>query len=133
MGRYEEAIQWLSRALKINDADPDVNICLGDLYVRNCLWEDAKRCYEKICSQAHHDARAMLSLGNFYFTTLSSRDAKYEAHLKDSYKFFHHVLNEDKRNIFASNGLGMVCAEKGVFETAREIFARVSCFKNKKN
>ena len=67
----------------------------------------------------------MLSLGNFYFATLSIRDAKYETHLKDSYKFFHHVLHEDRKNVYAAIGLGMICAEKGELDVAREIFTRV--------
>jgi tetratricopeptide (TPR) repeat protein len=125
MGRYDEASMWLSRALAVNEADPDVNVCLGDLYARNQMWDEAKKIYEKICSQKYHDTRAMLSLGNFYFTTLSTRDSKYEAHLKDSYKFFHHVLNEDHKNVYAANGLGMICAEKKELEVAREIFSRV--------
>jgi RNA polymerase-associated protein CTR9 len=125
MGRFEEASMWLSRALAVDDVDPDVNVCLGDLYARNQMWDEAKKIYEKICSQKYHDTRAMLSLGNFYFNTLSTRDSKYESHLKDSYKFFHHVLNEDHKNVYAANGLGMICAEKKELEVAREIFSRV--------
>jgi hypothetical protein len=66
----------------------------------------------------------MLSLGNFYYTTLRVKDEKYEQHLKDSYKYFFHVLNEDRKDAFAAVGLGMVCAEKQELEVAREIFAR---------
>ena len=51
MGRFDNASMWLSRALAVDAADPDVNICLGDLYSRGVLWEDAKKCYEKICGQ----------------------------------------------------------------------------------
>ena len=43
-----------------------------------------------------------------------------------SYKFYHHVLAEDKTNVYAANGLAMVCAEKAELDVAREIFSRVS-------
>lgn len=35
----------------IDDADPDVNACLGDLYSRSSHQEDAKKCYDKIVAK----------------------------------------------------------------------------------
>ena len=71
----------------------------------------------------------MISLGNFYFGALNSKDQKYEAHLKDSYKFFYAALSEDTKNIYATNGLGMICAEKGILQVSKDIFqkAREEC------
>jgi hypothetical protein len=69
----------------------------------------------------------MLSMGNLYLRVAmnaKSKDAK-DAHLKDSYKFFHPVLTADSRNAFAGNGLGVVCAEKGELAAAQEIFSKV--------
>lgn len=90
----------------------------------------------------------MLSLGNFYFSSsLAAKaeklneksektsektgsgkgsDANVAQLLKDSYKFFHHVLHEDMTNAFAANGLGMVCVEKMEIDAAKEIFSKVS-------
>ena len=70
----------------------------------------------------------MLSLGNYLFANPAGAKSKAEAgqHLKESYKFFFHVLNEDQKNIYAATGLGMVCAEKGENEAAREIFSKVN-------
>lgn len=64
----------------------------------------------------------MLSLGNFYFAYHSG--AKADSQLKESYKFFFHVLNENHSNAFAANGLGMVCAKKRELDVARETFAK---------
>lgn len=64
----------------------------------------------------------MLALGNFYFTYHGG--AKADLQLKESYKFFYHVLNENHANAFAANGLGMVCAKKGELDVARETFAK---------
>lgn len=65
----------------------------------------------------------MLSLGNFYFA--HSAASKNELQLKESYKFFHHVLNENHNNAYAANGLGMVCARKKELDVARETFSKV--------
>mmetsp|Transcript_31518 Transcript_31518/g.32072 ORF Transcript_31518/g.32072 Transcript_31518/m.32072 type:complete len:115 (-) Transcript_31518:519-863(-) len=66
----------------------------------------------------------MLSLGNLYFANLNISN-KYDTHLKDSYKFYHHALSEEPRNAFAANGLGMICAEKRYLEMGRELFGKV--------
>jgi RNA polymerase-associated protein CTR9 len=70
----------------------------------------------------------MLSLGNFYFSSLNSKDERYQDNLKNSYKFYHLVLTEDVKNIYAANGLGMVCAERGELNVAKDIFSRVRFF-----
>lgn len=68
----------------------------------------------------------MLALGNLYFSSLPTKDGKYDANFKNSYKFFHHVLNEHKSNVYAANGLAMCCAEKQEYDVARDIFSRVT-------
>jgi hypothetical protein len=64
----------------------------------------------------------MLSLGNFYFTYHGG--AKADSQLKESYKFFYHVLADNPHNAFAANGLGMVCAKKLELDAARETFSK---------
>lgn len=124
-GKFNEASVWLSRALAVSEDDPDANVCLGDLYARFSQWEDAKKCLEKICISYRHDPRSMLSLGNLYFENLNpSSTSKYEKDLKQSYKFFHQVLADDKDNVYAAVGLGMVCAEKKEYDVAREVFTK---------
>jgi len=122
LGKLDEASVWLSRALMVKEDEPEATLCLGDLYSYSGNLDDAKRCYEKICHGNRQDARALLSLGNFYFAYSSS--AKSESQLKESYKFFYHVLNDNPHNAFAANGLGMVCARKNEIEAARETFTK---------
>ena len=50
-GKFEEAAVWLSRALSVNEDEPEATLCLGDLYSRSANLDDAKRCYDKICSE----------------------------------------------------------------------------------
>ena len=124
MGNIQNASIWLSRALDIDDLDPDANISLGDLHNRTGNAEQAKKCYEKVIKDNKHDPRGMLSLGNFYFDHLDKKSSKYVSHLDHSNKFFWNTLNEDHLNIYAATGLGMVFAEKEKYEVAREIFSR---------
>eukprot|EP01035_Chromulina_nebulosa_P019023 gene19023-24843_t len=123
MGKYDEASLWLSRASAVDDSNSDLLTCQGDLYSRSSHWNEAKKSYEKIISKNKHDARSMVSLGNFYLKNFNVDD-KQEKNLKDSYKFYYHALNENKRNIFAAVGLGIVCSEKGKYDSAKEIFTR---------
>ena len=76
-----------------------------------------------MCGQNKHDSRAMLSLGNFYFS--HSTSSKSESQLKESYKFYYHVLSENHNNAYAANGLGMVCVKKNELDVARETFSKV--------
>jgi hypothetical protein len=101
-----------------------VNITLGDFFASKAKWVEAKAAYEKANNREKNqqDSRTMLALGNMYFATLS---AKRDENLKLSYKFYHHVLNKDHLSIFPAIGLGIVCAEKKLFEIARDIFSRV--------
>lgn len=51
LGKFDEASVWLSRALVVNEDEPDATLCLGDLYNRCAQLEDAKKCYDKICQK----------------------------------------------------------------------------------
>lgn len=121
IGKFHEANNWVSMALEIDPNHADSIIVQGDLAALSEKWDLAKVKYEKICKQRHHDARALLSLGNIYYANASVK----ESSLKDSMKFYHMVLKEDHRNIYAANGLGMVCASKEQNDIARDIFSRV--------
>ncbi|CAN0360608.1 unnamed protein product, partial [Ectocarpus sp. 12 AP-2014] len=50
---------------------------------------------------------------------------KYEKHLLHAANFYHEVLKKDDANAFSANGLGMVLAEKGTLDHAKDVFARV--------
>jgi lipopolysaccharide biosynthesis regulator YciM len=54
MGKLDEASLWLSRALTVDDSNTDVGVSLGDLYARGQHWEEAKKCYEKICTKVNN-------------------------------------------------------------------------------
>lgn len=54
MGKFDDASLWLSRSLLANEDEPDTTLCLGDLYSRSGNVDDAKRCYDKVCSAVSH-------------------------------------------------------------------------------
>ena len=60
MGKYTEALLWLTKALSVDNDEPDVNISVADLYQRSMLLDDAKKSYEKVCSKNRHDARVSI-------------------------------------------------------------------------
>jgi len=121
MGQNSEAALWISRALAVDEKSGDALANLGDLHIKTGNWEGAKKVFEEMCRKDAKDPRPMLALGNLYFHNITGQD---DPHLKDSYKYFHHVLTKDPRNVFSANGLGMVCAEKRENEVAREVFSR---------
>ena len=127
LGKFADAGDWLESALHINDAEPDVNISLGDLYARKDEWDKAKHLYEKINSkyvaENQQDARTMISQGNLYYKSLSDKQ-NFEKNLKRTYKFYHNVLSKNPKNAYATNGIGMICAEMNRFDAARELFSR---------
>lgn len=70
------------------------------------------------------DHQVLLAMGNYYYYQYIHK--KDESSLKMAYKFYYPTLAENTKNIYATNGLGVVCAEKKEFEAAREIFSKVS-------
>lgn len=47
---------------------------------------------------------------------------------KSSYKYYFNVLQDHVRNLYAANGLGIICAKKEEFESAKQIFNKVFCW-----
>lgn len=90
----------------------------------------AQKKFEKIAQDesTHNDPFSQIALGNiWYFTARPDVKEKYETHLDRAFNHYRRVLARDPHNVFAANGLGMVFAERGELQRAREIFAQV-CF-----
>ncbi|CAM9129407.1 unnamed protein product, partial [Choristocarpus tenellus] len=125
-GQIHEASKWFKQALDIDSENPDILAYIGNLHMRNLEWGPAQKKFEMILDlpTLRGDSYAMLSLGNIYFSNLEDR-TKYEKHLQYAANFYQEVLKEDDANAFAANGLGMVLAEKGMLDQAKDVFARV--------
>jgi Flp pilus assembly protein TadD len=64
-----------------------------------------------------------MSSGNIYFSNIANGDV--ETAVKKSLSCYHSVLRDDPRNVYAANGLAMVCVEKGRGDIAKDILSRV--------
>lgn len=125
-GQIHEASKWFKQALEVDGDNPDIVAYMGNLHMRNSEWGPAQKKFEKILEMPglRGDSYANLSLGNVYFSNLEDR-TKYEKHLLHAANFYHEVLKKDDANAFSANGLGMVLAEKGTLDHAKDVFARV--------
>ncbi|CAM9206048.1 unnamed protein product [Ectocarpus sp. 13 AM-2016] len=125
-GQIHEASKWFKQALEVDGENPDIVAYIGNLHMRNSEWGPAQKKFEKILEMPglRGDSYANLSLGNIYFSNLEDR-TKYEKHLLHAANFYHEVLKKDDANAFSANGLGMVLAEKGTLDHAKDVFARV--------
>eukprot|EP00638_Chattonella_subsalsa_P008943 CAMPEP_0117751552 /NCGR_PEP_ID=MMETSP0947-20121206/11048_1 /TAXON_ID=44440 /ORGANISM="Chattonella subsalsa, Strain CCMP2191" /LENGTH=1322 /DNA_ID=CAMNT_0005569965 /DNA_START=191 /DNA_END=4159 /DNA_ORIENTATION=- len=125
-GRADEAATWFRQALSVSPNNPDALSLLGNLHMEEKEWEPAQRSFEAILKQPELklDPYAMLALGNIYFSNLDE-PAKYEKHLTHAADFYRRILGVDANNLYASNGLGTVLAEKGLLNQAKDVFARV--------
>ena len=88
-------------------------------------WSLAQSAFERILEQHPKDPYALLSLGNLYYAAKfenKEKDAKYTKLAQD---FFWKALQIDPKNIFAANGLGIIEAEQGNIQLAKDIFIKV--------
>ncbi|GJX57271.1 protein CTR9 [Tanacetum coccineum] len=112
------------------DANPDALCMLGDLELKNDDWVKAKDTFRAAKDASNgKDSYATLCLGNWnYFAAVRSekRAPKLEAtHLEKSKELYTKVLVEHPANMYAANGAGVVLAEKGQFDVAKELFTQV--------
>ncbi|GKA65321.1 protein CTR9 [Tanacetum coccineum] len=117
-------------ALEVDDKNPDALCMLGDLELKNDDWVKAKDTFRAAKDASNgKDSYATLCLGNWnYFAAVRSekRAPKLEAtHLEKSKELYTKVLVEHPANMYAANGAGVVLAEKGQFDVAKELFTQV--------
>ncbi|KAL9676889.1 hypothetical protein QQ045_005110 [Rhodiola kirilowii] len=124
------SLEMVADALKVNEKCPTALAMLGSLELKNDDWVKAKETF-RAASEATDgkDSYATLSLGNWnYFAALRNekRAPKLEAtHLEKAKELYSKVLAQHHANLYAANGAGLVFAEKGQFDVAKEIFTQV--------
>jgi tetratricopeptide (TPR) repeat protein len=121
-GRAREAMQWLQRGLLTAPGNPEVQSAVADLLASQGDTGRAVQTLNGLC-RGGSDARAHVVQGNIRRVGLSH--AAVSDQLKESYKFYYHVLEKDKRSSYGANGLGIILAEKQKLDAARDTFARV--------
>ncbi|KAL8243074.1 hypothetical protein R6Q59_009332 [Mikania micrantha] len=123
-------VELIHDALQVDDKNPDALCMLGDLELKNDDWVKAKDTFRAAKDASNgKDSYATLCLGNWnYFAAVRSekRAPKLEAtHLEKAKELYTKVLLEHPANMYAANGAGVVLAEKGQFDIAKELFTQV--------
>ncbi|KAL9264331.1 CTR9-like protein [Drosera capensis] len=124
------SIEMVGEALKVKEKCPNALSLLGNLELKNDEWVKAKETFRAASEAAGgNDSYASLCLGNWnYFAALRNekRSSKLEAtHLEKAKELFLNVLNKNNANLYAANGVGLVLAEKGQFDAAKDVFSQV--------
>eukprot|EP01039_Chlorochromonas_danica_P002570 gene2569-2812_t len=125
LGDFNAASTWLQRANRLKEDSVEVATGLGDIYLLMGQGEDAKKTYEKIYVKHRKDPQLLLSQANFYYSSYLASNREEERHLRTSFKYYHPVLADHVRNVYAANGLAVACAEKNALDAAREIFTKI--------
>ncbi len=125
-GSLKDCSEWLKMAVAVAPGNPEVLTLVGNLHLSLCDWAPAQNVFDQLLQQKvpKVEAYSMLSLGNIYFNNLNTPN-KYSKHLRHAADFYRRILQKDKANAYAANGLGTVLAEKGELFKAKEIFNRV--------
>uniref|UniRef100_M4D9K2 Uncharacterized protein n=1 Tax=Brassica campestris TaxID=3711 RepID=M4D9K2_BRACM len=95
---YRLILFKVNEALKVDDKNPNALSLLGELELKNDDWVKAKE------------------------TLRAANDA---TDGKDSYAILSLVLTQHSSNMYAANGSGIILAEKGQFDIAKDIFTQV--------
>ena len=125
-GALNECAAWLKIAAETAPGNPEVLTLIGNLHLSLCDWAPAQQIFDGLLGKkvADVEAYALLSMGNIYFANLDI-PGRYAKHLGYAGDFYKRILQKDKENAYAANGLGTVLAEKAELFKAKEIFNRV--------
>ncbi|CAA0829302.1 Protein CTR9 homolog [Striga hermonthica] len=130
LNNVQISLELIADALKVDEKCPDALLMLGDLELKNDDWVKAKETFRtaKDCTDAK-DNYASVCLGNWnYFAANRNekRAPKLEAtHYEKAKELYTKVLLQQSANLYAANGAGMVFAEKGQFDIAKDLFTQV--------
>lgn len=124
------SLELVNKALTANDRNVEALSVRGNLEMKTDDWLKAKDTFKSILEiKDGNDNYAMLALGNwnYYAATRGEKKVpKLEAtHLEKSRDLYQKVLGLQPNNMYAANGIGVVLAEKGMFDVSKDIFTQV--------
>jgi len=129
-GNFEKAEQIFTEAAKNalpkSDAAFDAHSLLAKLHMAKPVPKQnlAQKAIECVLKQSKNDPYTKVLYGNMFFDSLDVPD-RYEKNMAHSHKYFSDVLQAEPTNIFAANGMGMVLAEKGFLNEAKQVFTHL--------
>ncbi|CAM6088195.1 unnamed protein product [Calypogeia fissa] len=123
------SLKLVSKVLKVIENCADALSVRGSLELKADDWLKAKETYKSIQVADGKDNYSTLALGNWnYYAAVRGerKDPKLEAtHLEKAKELYQKVLMQKPNNMFAANGIGIVLAEKGIFDVSKEVFTQV--------
>jgi len=131
IGKFDAAMKWVLRALSVDNRDQDALAAKADIHYRLRQFDMVGNICDDMFKNDKNekkDPRPMLLLGNMHFQRINSGRPADEDSLKTSEKFIRATLQKDHRNVYAANGIGMLCAEQDELDAASEIFLRAKEF-----
>ncbi|KAH7315078.1 hypothetical protein KP509_21G032900 [Ceratopteris richardii] len=126
----DACMEMINEALRVDEKNIDALSFRGNVELKADDWLKAKETFKAVQQITDgKDAYSVLALGNWNYYAAGrgeKRDAKLEAtHLEKARELFYKVLSQNPNNMYAANGIGMILAEKGQFDMAKEIFTQV--------
>ncbi|KAL2483196.1 Protein CTR9-like protein [Forsythia ovata] len=124
------SLELIGDALKVDEKCPDALLMLGDLKLKSDNWVRAKEIFRTAKDATDgKDSYAAVCLGNWNFEAANRNEKKapkLEAtHYEKAKELYTKVLLQHSANLYAANGAGMVFAEKGQFDVAKDLFSQV--------
>ena len=121
-GNFDTALKWICRGLSVDDRNQDALAFKADMHIKLGQFDQAEYICQDLLKVEQKDPRPALVTGNILFCKLKGENDV--EGLKQCSKFIHDVLKRDLTNVYAANGIGMLCAEYREFDVASEIFLR---------
>ncbi|KAJ1630718.1 hypothetical protein T492DRAFT_592674 [Pavlovales sp. CCMP2436] len=126
-GQRADAEARLRQASELNPAHADTRCLLGRLHAGAREWHRAKQAFDAVlrdgATDDRRDAYAMVSVANILVATASRQDEP--AKPDRALELYSRVLAREPTNMFAAQGVGVVLADKGYLQEAKEIFTLV--------
>ena len=133
-GNTREASDWYVEGLNVQPAHADAWTALSKLHFKASDFAQSQAKLEKILTKNPHDAMANIMLGNIYFVCAKfepgapdeeKAKSKYTQHLSRALDFYRKVLDKERNNAYAANGIGAVLAQTGRLDEAKKVFAQL--------
>ncbi|TVU30164.1 hypothetical protein EJB05_21773 [Eragrostis curvula] len=127
----QQSKELIGDALKIDEKNPNALSMLGSLELQfDETWLTAKEHFRIAKEATKGDAYSLLQLGNWNYFAANrpeKKAPKFEAtHREKAMELYQsQVLKQHRSNLFAANGIGILYAEKGKWDVAKELFTQV--------
>lgn len=125
-GDETAAIKKFEHALEVDPNCAEACLLQGNIHLRKREWSFAQKKFERVMGMPglKNDPYAFLSMGNIFMSNLGEKN-RYTKNMSLSEGYYKKTIQTHPSNIYAANGLGIMVAEKGNFELAKQIFSQV--------